>query len=596
MTESGVSRRGRRRLRRRTRARIRRALLVGLVVGSLLLAGSGWVAFRGWQARAHLLNAAGLARELSAQIVGGDAARAQRTLAALQEQAGAARDATGDPGWWLGQRSPYAGDDLGAVRQIAVAIDDLARRAFPTLVRTDLATLVPKEGRLDVARLRAVSTELADVNAAVRETRTRLDAVPTTDLVGQIRTALTDLRAEIDRLAGLTGAADQGAKVLPALLGADGPRTYLLVSQNPAELRATGGMWGAYAVIRADGGRVEIVTQGSAGVDLRRFDPPVATLPDEMRRLYTDLPAIYPADVNLTPHFPTAAKLYREMVRLRTGTTVDGVLAVDPVALSYLLAATGPVAVPGGPKLAADTVVRTLLSETYQSMGLKEQDAYYAAAAAAVFDAFLAAKVNPKAVLSAFDRSMAERRILFWSARSGEQHILGESKVSGILPERETVPSVGVFLNDGSGAKLGYYLKPTAQLTVGECQGEGRRQLRLRFSLRSSAPTSGLNRSVLGAGKAGDPYTIRTLVYVFSPAGGAVMGARIDGADAALGSGTERRRQVGVANVEVPPGATRTLDVDLLTGRNTAGTPELRLTPTATPWTTQVVSAPSCNQ
>ncbi|WP_238449590.1 DUF4012 domain-containing protein [Micromonospora sp. 4G55] len=565
------------------------------MVGSLLLTGAGWVGFRGWQARAHLLNAAGLARELSAQIVGGDTVRAQRTLAALQEQAGAARDATGDPGWWLGQRSPYAGDDLGAVRQIAVAIDDLARRAFPTLVGTDLATLVPKEGRLDVGRLRAVSTELADVNTVVRETRNRLDAVPTADLVDQIRTALTGLRAEIDRLAGLTGAADQGARVLPSLLGADGRRTYLLVSQNPAELRATGGMFGAYAVIRADNGRVEMVTQGAA-VDLERFDPPVATLPAETRQLYTDLPAIYPADVNLTPHFPTAAKLYREMVRRRTGTTVDGVLAVDPVALSYLLAATGPVTVSGGPKLASDTVVRTLLSDTYRTMSLKEQDAYYAAAAAAVFDAFLAAKVNPKAILSAFDRSIAERRILFWSARSGEQRIFGDSRVSGILPEHETVPSVGVFLNDGSGAKLGYYLKPTAQLTVGECQEEGRRQLRLRFSLHSSAPTSGLTRSVLGLGKAGDPYTIRTLVYVFSPAGGAVMGARIDGADAALGSGTERRRQVGVANVEVPPGATRTLDVDLLTGRNTAGTPELWLTPTATPWTTQVVSAPSCNQ
>ncbi|MGW3812116.1 hypothetical protein, partial [Micromonospora sp. NPDC005113] len=42
------------------------------MVGSLLLATGGWIGFRGWQARAHLLNAAGLARELSAQVVGGD--------------------------------------------------------------------------------------------------------------------------------------------------------------------------------------------------------------------------------------------------------------------------------------------------------------------------------------------------------------------------------------------------------------------------------------------------------------------------------------------------------------------------------------------
>ncbi|MEV1147914.1 hypothetical protein AB0I76_30440, partial [Micromonospora sp. NPDC049799] len=67
MTESESGRRPRGRSRRRRRARLRRALLAGLVVGSLLLLTGGWVGVRGWQARAHLLNAAGLARDLSAQ-------------------------------------------------------------------------------------------------------------------------------------------------------------------------------------------------------------------------------------------------------------------------------------------------------------------------------------------------------------------------------------------------------------------------------------------------------------------------------------------------------------------------------------------------
>ncbi|MFR9776351.1 hypothetical protein ACL02O_09830 [Micromonospora sp. MS34] len=126
-----MSHRARRGGRRRRRARVRRILLTGLVVVSMLLTAGGWVGFRGWQARAHLLNAAALAKELSVEVVGGDAGRAGRTLAALQEQAGAARAATGDPAWWLGQRTPYAGDDLSAVRQIAVAVDELARLAFP---------------------------------------------------------------------------------------------------------------------------------------------------------------------------------------------------------------------------------------------------------------------------------------------------------------------------------------------------------------------------------------------------------------------------------------------------------------------------------
>ncbi|WP_243707938.1 DUF4012 domain-containing protein [Micromonospora sp. KC606] len=574
---------------------MRRALLAGLVVGSLLAAGGGWVGFRGWQARAHLLNAAGLARELSTQIVAGDTGRAQRTLAALQEQSGAARKTTAGPAWWLAGNSPYAGDDVLAVRRIAAAVDDLAREAFPPLVQTDVAALVPKDGRLDLPALRSVAQRLTAADVAVRENGAELRVVPTDGLLPEVRDALTGLRTEVDKLAGLLSGVSKGAELLPTLFGADGKRTYLLVSQNLAELRATGGMFGAYAVVRAQNGRLDLVDQGTA-VKLRRFTPPVLPLTAETRGLYTDLPGIYPADVNLTPHFPTAAKLYREMVRRRTGIAADGILAVDPVALSYLLRATGPVAVPGYPTLTAQTAVRNLLSDSYLTLDLDDQDAFYAASAAAVFDSVLRKGVNPREVLSVFDRSVRERRILFWSARPEEQRKFVDNRIGGVLPEKETAPTVGVFLNDGSGAKLGYYLRPSATLTVGNCLADGRRELRLRFDLRSSAPRSGLTKAVLGLGKAGDPYTARTLVTVYSPAGGAVVGARLDGVEAPLGSGTDRGRQVAIANVEVPPGATRTLEMELLTGRNTAGTPELWHTPTVTPWTTQVIPAPSCNQ
>ncbi|WP_167666686.1 DUF4012 domain-containing protein [Micromonospora narathiwatensis] len=589
-----MTRRRRRRSRRQTRVRVRRILLTGLVVVSLLLTTGGWVAFRGWQARAHLLNAAGLARELSSQVVGGDAGRAQRTLAALQEQAGAARGATGDPGWWVAQRAPYAGDDLTAVRQIAVAVDDLARLAFPTLLRIDLASLVPRQGNLDLARLRAVSAEVSAADRAVRETDARLRRVPSGRLVGQVRDALDGLRTELDRLAGLTAAADQGARLLPPLLGADGPRRYLLVSQNPAELRSTGGMFGAYAVLSAENGRIRLAEQGTS-TGLGRFDPPLR-VSQEMRALWSDLPGTFPADVNLSPDFPAAAALYREMVRRKTGTTVDGVLAVDPVALSYLLGVIGPVTVPGRPALAASTAVRTLLSDSYRTLGVQAQDDYFAKAAAAVFTEFFTKTADPRELLTVFNRSVTERRILFWSARPEEQRVLGNSRLTGTLPETDTVPTVGVFLNDGSGAKLGYYLRFSATLTVGDCQSDGRRELRLRVTVHSTAPKSGLDESVTGLALSGDPYTARTFVSVYTPTGGTVLGGRLDGRDTAMGSGTDRRRQVTVANVEVKPGRTRTLDVSLLTGTTASGTPELVLTPTVTPWTTQVATAPSCEQ
>ncbi|GIJ76818.1 Protein of unknown function [Micromonospora phaseoli] len=594
MTESESPRRRRSRARRRRRARLRRALLTTLVVSSLLLGLAGWVGFRAWQARGHLVNAAGLAGELSAHLVGGDTARAQRTLAALQEQSGAARRATGDPGWWLGRQVPAAGANFSVVRQIAVAIDDLARQAFPALLRVDLGGLVPREGRLDLTGLRAVTDDLVAVDATVQRTRTDLAGIPGDRLAGQVRRGLEELRGEIDKLAAMTSAADRASRLLPPLLGVDGPRRYLLVSQNSAELRATGGMFGAYAVIEAEKGRIKMGAQGSSS-NLGHFVTPLK-IPAEQRALWGELPGIYPADVNLSPHFPTAASLYREMYRRYSDETVDGVLAVDPVMLSYLLQATGPVRVPGGVSLSAENVVRTLLSDAYQRMSPKEQDGFFAAAAATVFDTLFSRNVHPNGLLSAFDRSIREGRILFWSARPEEQRMFGDSRMAGTLPEQDTVPTVGVFLNDGSGAKLGYYLRQTADLVVGDCHADGRRELNLRVTLRSTAPASGLSESVLGLAQAGDPYTVRTLVSVYGPAGGAVLDTRLDGAETSVGNGTERRRQVATVNVEVGPGGIRTLEVSLLTGKTDSGAADLWLTPTATPWTTHVVTAPSCSQ
>ncbi|WP_233558690.1 DUF4012 domain-containing protein [Micromonospora radicis] len=594
MTDSDSPGRRQSRSRRRRRARLRRILLASLVAGSLLLGVAGWVGFRGWQARSHLTNAAGLAGELSRQLVGGDTERAQRTLSALQEQSGAARRATGDPGWWLGRQVPYAGSNFSAVRQISIAIDDLARATFPALLRVDLGGLVPREGRLDVAALRTVSAELVEVDATVQRTRAKLAEIPDDRLVGPIRQALVELRGEIDRLAALSSAADRASRLLPALLGVDGPRQYLLVSQNSAELRATGGMIGAYAVIEANRGRMKMGAQGGSG-SLGRFTDPLK-VPREVRALWGDLPGMYPADVNLTPHFPTAASLFRQMYRQRGGEAVDGVLAVDPVALSYLLRVTGAVRLADGVTIDADNAVKTLLHDTYQRLEPKEQDAFFAAAAAKVFNTLFERNTSPNGLLSAFDRSVQERRILFWSARPEEQRMFGDSRMAGTLPEEDSVPTVGVFLNDGSGAKLGYYLRQSADLAVGACQADGRRELSLRVTIRSTAPSSGLSKSVLGLGRAGDPYTIRTLVSVYGPAGGAVLNTRLEGAETAVATGTERRRQVATVNVEVGPGGSRTLEVSLLTGKTGSGSAELWLTPTATPWTTQVVTAPSCSQ
>jgi hypothetical protein len=288
------------------------------------------------------------------------------------------------------------------------------------------------------------------------------------------------------------------------------------------------------------------------------------------------------------------------MYRQRSGRAVDGVLATDPVALAYLLGATGPVDLPGGGRLTAATAVRQLLSEVYLKIAAEaDQDAFFAGAAKAVLDKLVGGVPVSSSLVQALSRATSERRLLAWSAHPAEQAEIARTPFAGTLPERDGAhPTVGVFLNDGTGAKLGYYLSRSVTLETGRCLDDGSRPLRLTVTLGSSAPRSGLPRSVTGLSLAGEGV-LRTNLLVYAPTGGSPVAARQDGAEVDFGTGYEKGREVAVFAVDLAPGATSTVVVDLQTAPlETKGSVEPRLitTPGITPWTTRLQPGRGCEK
>ena len=574
----------------------------GLVV--VLALGAGWVGVQGWRAKGHLQTAAGLFAQLQAQIRKGDVSAAKGTLAALQIETAAARDETDGAGWAVAGALPGLGDDLRAVRTVSAVLDDLATAGLPALLDVasglDPKALSPRDGRVDLTSLTTAAPRIAAGLGVIRDARARIGGIRTDGLVDQVGAAVRQLSDGLAKADGLISTADRAAKLLPRMLGANGPRNYLVLFQNNAEVRATGGMPGAYIVIHADGGAVTITGQGTAAGDLRTFDPPVRKLSVEEEALYTDRPAVFPADVNLSPDFPTAAELIREMYRKRSGIAVDGVVATDPVALSYLLRATGAVPMPEGGPLTADNAVRVLLSEAYaRHPDPAEQDAYFAGAARAIFAALIKGQGDATGIVTELARAAGERRLLVWSADPAEETTLAGTVLEGRLPvDGPASPTVGVFLNDGSGAKLSYYLTHAADLTVGDCDSDGNRELHLKLTVGSTAPTGGLPGYVTGLGLSGDKHTVRTNVMVFSPTGGGVVGATLNGKEVEFGTGLERDRGVAVLTVDLPPGTSQTYDVTIqpgaLPGGGDAVHPRLWTTPGVRPWQTSVQAGPRC--
>ena len=122
-----------------------------------------------------------------------------------------------------------------------------------------------------------------------------------------------------------------------------GPRKYLVVFQNNAELRATGGFIGSYALVELlDGKITKLFIDDVFNIDGQLVEKVVPPFPIQKISTAWSL-----HDANWFFDYPTSAKKIAWFYEKTGGATVDGVLAITPELLKKLLAFTGPLALPG---------------------------------------------------------------------------------------------------------------------------------------------------------------------------------------------------------------------------------------------------------
>jgi hypothetical protein len=388
------------------------------------------------------------------------------------------------------------------------------------------------------------------------------------------------LRDRLGDASRLAERASLAVRLLPPMLGAHGARTYLLLFQNNAELRSTGGLPGSFATVTARDGRVTIGNQGNAA-SVGTFTTPPTRLTAGERAVFGPNMGILPQDTNFTPDFPRTAQLLAGMWNARHATKVDGVLSTDPVALSYLLRGTGPVTLAGGQQLTSQGAVAMLLNQVYVDIAdSTQQDDFFGAAARSVFTAVSSGQGQPTVVLENLVTSTDQRRILLWSDRPAEQALLGPTRLGGATPTRASAtPEVGVFLNNGGGSKLDYFLDNRVDVRSSRCQA-GRQHLTVTVHLRSRVPDPAGLPDFIASNTVGIARgLIRTTLFVYAPIGGYLDGATYDGQARDLQEQRLGGRTLVSQTVDLAPGSRHTLTYDMVTGKGQLAGTDLQVTP-----------------
>ncbi|MFE4543461.1 DUF4012 domain-containing protein [Arthrobacter sp. NPDC056727] len=563
----------------------------------LILAGVAWLGYRASTINTELNAANTLVSQLRDDILKDDAQAATVTVANLKEHTSRARDAASDPLWTMSASMPWLGANFQAVSQVATSADDVAQLGAAPLVSIfqtlDWESLVTGDQGLNLKPLSAAEPKLVTAAHAVSQSSDRLNGINTEDLLPQVSGPLVRVREELSSLRkGLNSAAD-AANLLPAMSGDSSPRRYLLLIQNNAESRSTGGIPGALAVLTVEKGKLFLGSQTSASA-MGVFSPAVTVDPDQTA-IYSARLGKFMQDVNLTPDFPTAAQTAQRMWKTRTGEELDGVLSMDPVALGYLLAGTGPVritdpllvqATPSGLplELTAKNVVPTLLSDVYKRISEPSlQDVYFAGVAKEVFAKLSAGTGDTAKLIEGITRGAAEHRIQVWSTRADEQAVISQYPLGGSVTGSSISPAqFGVYFNDGTGAKMDYYVKRTVQL-VEECPANGYSEVKVLVTSTNAAPkdaAESLPDYVTGGGVFGVPAgSVQTNVTAYGPVQSNIETASVDGKKTGFASYGHGGRPVGALTVRLEPGESST--VEFTFGKIVQHTlPQLSVTPT----------------
>lgn len=424
-------------------------VILALIVIALLLAVC-WVGLRAITVKDGLARSQELVREIQD---GGDV---DGVLDELSESAASAGSAASDPVWAVMEWIPLAGDNLKGVRLAAQSLDTLVNDVALPVMGTEGATGSITERLLHASQ---------DQGERVAELAEGLDAVSESPFL------ISVVRDGVDQVDEVMSAAAPAIGVLPTLLGGDGARNYLLVFQNNAETLALGGSAAAQTLVRVEDGKISMGDQGDSG----NYQNGVAVdvdVPQSATDLYTSYLVDHINTSMSRPDFPSAAQIMRAWwQRDIAPDEIAGVISIDPLALSRILVATGPIELSTGDVLSEDNAVSLLLSEVYGRWDSYEEpdrvDGFFADAAAAVFDKIATGDFDPKDMMWAITESASKGSVLAWSDDPKVADAIDGSRISGILPtDNKDATTVGIYFNNSNGSKIDYFTKTATSATA----------------------------------------------------------------------------------------------------------------------------------
>lgn len=482
---------------------------------------------------------------LKDKVTSGDFSTLPDDAKKIDELCDSMKAETSSPLWTAASFIPVYGSDINAARTMIDALSDVSSNALVPMA-DNLSQATPgklfQDGMINVSALQAVADSLSSSSKVFKSANEKVQGIGDTH-ISQVTELVDKAKDGFATLNGAVDAAEKVAPVLPQMLGANGQtRHYLVLAMSNVEIRACGGFPGSRGVMSVTDGKLEL----GDFVKVDMMKEPLSPLPitDEEANLFTtgwgltgfNTLGYTMGDVTMTPDYPRAAQLASDMQKAIVGDDIDGVFAVDPVFLQYMLGVVGGTQLPDGTVVDGSNAAKVLLHDIYWNYPVEEQDAIFAAVAGSAFNKIVdeLGSSDIAKIAAAIEKGASEGRILMYSRNDDEEKAAKALGISGALQtDTSEAPILGVYVNNYSYSKMDWFLDKRVTIDSSVENADGSTTYRVTTSLKNTmtpqekAEMPGYFQGHNGISQDIDDEVLR--LYLYAPAGGSISDIKTSG-------------------------------------------------------------------
>lgn len=535
-----------RRIKRRRRNR--RILIAVLVVLLAIAAWAGALAYSAFKTKSELDQAVSAASVSQKKLASGDSAAVKKGLGDFSAHVDAAYRQTSSSLWKPAELIPYYGSDVKAVREAVSIMEDVSNNAVPKLAESadslSLKGIGMSNGTISLGSLGAAAQNLTDANKTINDAAINLGNIDGTH-IPQLTNALDSAKNKVATLADAVDLAQRIANAAPSMLGLgsddgseqSGKRTYIVLAQNNAELRSTGGIAGSWGKLTIDQGKITLEDFAPYGGLPRQVD--AFEMTDSEKSFFGNDYLMYPQNVTADPDFPRTGELAAAMWKQEKGEDVDGVISMDPYFLQGLLKVTGGFRSVSGVDVTGDNAAQLLLHQVYLDLSDQEsQDAFFGVVAGEAFQHILGSLDGKNsALMKTVTKSVNDGHFMVWSSHEGDQQYIDGTPLAGDLQKNPSKPQIGLYFNDGTMGKADWYLKRETSVKESSVNSDGSRTYTVHVKVTNTMTAEeaatlpvlvrGYSDQKTGTERHGE---IVTVMYLFAPADGRLVDWKFSGA------------------------------------------------------------------